>query len=509
MKGMIAIALPLLSLLSVTAVTIVTDNRPNEANLLNTEITAIRASANEFLGALVDAETGVRGYALTHDRKFLDPMSALRRQENLARSIEQSHAAGRGGISPVQLRAAEDNALEGVSTMLAYVERKRDELRPASDAEFDRLLSEGKRRMDHFRQVVAQFEEDQAGYLRSNDRRLASMRATGNTVRWIAFGAGLGGCFLAIYVLQWGIVARIYVASAAARILPTGRSLPSMPESADEIGALMTGMQKASELLNERERDLTTRNRELVGALASVREASEHKSRFLANMSHELRTPLNAIIGFTEMVHDGVAGDVSEMQREFLGDSLSSATHLLNLIDGILDIEKLESGQLVLSPENFDLNVLITETLVEVQPIAASKDIDLASGLDSDHGSVFLDRRKTKQILLNLIMNAIKFTPLKGRVIARLRSAGHERVLVEIEDTGIAISVTDQLLLFREFVQLDTGPSRRFPGTGLGLFLTRRFAEAMGGAVSVSSQVGVGSTFSVMFPASGRNVHRH
>jgi methyl-accepting chemotaxis protein len=191
MKGMVAIALPLLSLLFVTAVTIVTDNRQNDANLLHTEITAVRASANEFLSALVDAETGVRGYALTHDRKFLEPMSALRRQESLARSIEQSHAAARGGTSPAQLRVAEDNALAGVKAMLLYVERKRDALHPASDAEFDRLLSEGKRRMDHFRQVIAQFEEDQAGYLLANDRRLASLRATGNTVRWIAFGTGL------------------------------------------------------------------------------------------------------------------------------------------------------------------------------------------------------------------------------------------------------------------------------------------------------------------------------
>ena len=244
------------------------------------------------------------------------------------------------------------------------------------------------------------------------------------------------------------------------------------------------------------------RNQELAAALTSVREASAHKSRFLANMSHELRTPLNGIIGFTEMIHDGRVGDVNEMQKDFLNDSLHSARHLLSLINDILDLEKVESGHLVLRPEVFDMNALITETLGEVRAIAASKDVELSSELKLDNSAVFLDRQRTRQILLNLIMNAIKFTPDKGRVTTRLRGAGLERILVEIEDTGIGISEPDQLRLFREFEQIETTASKHFQGTGLGLALTRRMVEAQGGVVSVSSQVGVGSIFSVILPAS-------
>jgi signal transduction histidine kinase len=248
-------------------------------------------------------------------------------------------------------------------------------------------------------------------------------------------------------------------------------------------------------------RQLARRNEELEKALKGMREASVHKSRFLAQMSHELRSPLNSIIGFTEVICDKRAGPLTETQEEFLGDSLRSARHLLALINDILDLEKIAAGHVVLSPEPLDLHLLIEETVHELSILAAvDKKVRLSTELDERVRRVVLDRQKTKQILINLLTNAIKFTPDGGRVIVRSRAAETARCVLEVEDTGVGISEDDRARLFHEFEQLELAPSKRQQGTGLGLVLTKKLAEAQGGTIAVSSQVGVGSTFSVTLP---------
>jgi signal transduction histidine kinase len=260
---------------------------------------------------------------------------------------------------------------------------------------------------------------------------------------------------------------------------------------------------KASRALLRRERQLVAGNEDLALALNQAREASERKSRFLANMSHELRTPLNTIIGFTEVVHDKRAGGLNETQEEFLSSSLGSARHLLSLINDILDLEKIAAGHLVLIPESFDLHELVEVTVRELDLTAASKHVQISSQLDDSVRRVVLDRQKTRQILLNLMTNAVKFTQAGGRVTVRAFAAEGDRWAMEIEDTGIGISDEGQTRLFREFEQLQSTPSDRQQGTGLGLALTKRLVEAQGGTISVVSRVGVGSTFSVTLPDSG------
>jgi CheY-like chemotaxis protein len=250
----------------------------------------------------------------------------------------------------------------------------------------------------------------------------------------------------------------------------------------------------------ETRRLLVANNEDLARALARAHEASEHKSRFLASMSHELRTPLNAIIGFTEIIHDGRAGEINEMQEEFLGDSLGSARQLLALINDILDLEKVAAGRRELTLERFDVHQLIRETVQEVGVTAAANEVRVVAELAESVRWVFLDRQKTKQVLLNLASNAVKFTPDGGLVTVRARAAGSERWILEVEDTGIGISEEDQTRLFREFEQLDTLPAKSFKGTGLGLVLAKSMVEAQGGTIAVVSRVGVGSTFSAMLP---------
>ena len=234
--------------------------------------------------------------------------------------------------------------------------------------------------------------------------------------------------------------------------------------------------------------------------LAGVREASEHKSRFMANMSHELRTPLNSIIGFTEILYDKSAGDINETQEEFLGDSLRSARHLLALINDMLDLEKIAKGRGELTLERFDVHRLVLETVHELSVMAAANHVRIVTELDDRLTWVFLDHKKIKQVLLNLLMNGVKFTPSGGLVTVRARATGNERWILEVRDTGIGISERDQTRLFREFEQLETSASKRFQGTGLGLALVKNLVEAQGGFMAVASSPSAGSTFSAILP---------
>jgi signal transduction histidine kinase len=244
--------------------------------------------------------------------------------------------------------------------------------------------------------------------------------------------------------------------------------------------------------------ELRNKNEQLRRALAAARSATEAKSRFLASVSHELRTPLNGIIGFAEVMHDGKAGPVSDVHREFLEDVLTSARHLLRLINDILDISKVEAGKFEFRPEPCSIPTLVHEVRDVVWPLAERKNIQLTTSVP-DLNAV-IDASRFKQVLYNYLSNAVKFTPDGGRVNVRVAAASHGYFRMEVEDTGIGIPPEEQSLLFQEFQQV-TG-RRAEQGTGLGLALTRRIVEAQGGEVSVHSVPGKGSTFSAVLPLS-------
>jgi signal transduction histidine kinase/CheY-like chemotaxis protein len=228
-----------------------------------------------------------------------------------------------------------------------------------------------------------------------------------------------------------------------------------------------------------------------------LQDANKHKSVFLANMSHELRTPLNAIIGFSELLIDSGNFDAAT-QKRFFTQIHTSGKHLLGLINDILDLSKVEAGQMELRLQTVAIADAVGQVMETVEPLAGQKRItihaDVAAG-----GEALVDAGKLKQMLLNLVSNAIKFTPEEGAVTitaARLPSA----IEISVTDTGIGISESDQTHLFQEFHQVDQGPGRRQQGTGLGLALTRRFAALHGGEVVVHSEVGKGSVFTLRLP---------
>jgi protein-histidine pros-kinase len=231
-----------------------------------------------------------------------------------------------------------------------------------------------------------------------------------------------------------------------------------------------------------------------------IREANRLKSEFLANMSHELRTPLNAIIGFTELMHEGTAGPISDTHREYLGDVLTSSRHLLRLINDILDLSKIEAGKIEFCPELTDIDALINEVSDNLRGLSASKRLRLDAHVDPQLGPVLVDPARVRQVLYNYLSNAIKFTPNGGRISVRATPQGTDFFRIEVEDTGVGIAAEDFDKLFVEFRQLDASAGKHYQGTGLGLALTRRVTEAHGGWVEVRSARGHGSTFCSVLP---------
>jgi PAS domain S-box-containing protein len=239
---------------------------------------------------------------------------------------------------------------------------------------------------------------------------------------------------------------------------------------------------------------LAERNEELI-------RASRAKSDFLGSMSHELRTPLNAIIGFSELVAQGLPGPLNDVQLEFIKHVIDGGKHLLSLINDILDLTKVEAGRVDLRLEPCSLKNLAQAVYECVSPLAAKKQVELATKVPDGLPSIRADPTRIKQVLFNLLSNAIKFTPSQGQVVLEASLVG-DRVTVSITDSGVGIKAEDQPRLFRAFEQLDAGKGKR-EGTGLGLALARRLVELHGGDIQVESEPGKGSRFFFTIPLAG------
>ncbi len=259
--------------------------------------------------------------------------------------------------------------------------------------------------------------------------------------------------------------------------------------------------------------DVTERTRTATALLQSkeaAEAANRAKSHFLANISHELRTPLNAIIGFSEILCGQASGALNEKQARYADNVLSSGRHLLNLINSVLDLSKIEAGKMELDISAFLPSPLIAEVVEVVSALAAKKRIALTLPPAAALPRIYADRNKFKQALYNLLSNAIKFTPEEGRVTlsAKTRHSSIQGLFLEIAvaDTGIGVALEDQERIFAEFEQADVSYSRRQEGTGLGLALTRRIVELHGGTLTVQSEgAGQGSTFRFTLPIEGKS----
>jgi signal transduction histidine kinase len=276
---------------------------------------------------------------------------------------------------------------------------------------------------------------------------------------------------------------------------------------ADELNGMAASLQASVQSLEQK---VEERTRELQRALAELSRkgrqlevASEHKSHFLANMSHELRTPLNAIIGFSQVLQQRLFGPINEKQEEYLDDILSSGNHLLSLINDVLDLSKVEAGQVELEVASLSLREALERGVVMVREPATKHGVrlslELAPGVDLVEG----DERRLRQVIFNLLSNAVKFTPEGGEIVVATASRDHE-VLISVTDTGPGIPLEDHERIFEEFQQTDVGVRQR-EGTGLGLALSKRLVELHGGRIWVESEPGHGSRFVFTLPAKEAN----
>ncbi len=264
------------------------------------------------------------------------------------------------------------------------------------------------------------------------------------------------------------------------------RDVAGEPMAVVELNYDITERKQIEQALHEKNLELQT--------------AAKSKNRFLANMSHELRTPLNGIIGFAEFLTDGKPGPLNPKQKEYLSDILNSGRHLLQLINDVLDLSKVEANRMEIHPEAFSAVKTIEGVRAVALPLAQKKNIELLTEISPDLDSVTLDQQKFKQVLYNLVSNAIKFTDEGGKVHIRAVRRDAGKFELSVQDTGIGIRAEDIPRLFTEFEQLDAGAGRRFEGTGLGLALSRRMVELQGGSIHVQSSLGKGSTFTVVLP---------
>jgi signal transduction histidine kinase len=306
--------------------------------------------------------------------------------------------------------------------------------------------------------------------------------------RALFIGVAAGAIVLALllgFLLSWSVIGPIQNIDTRLAAIASGDFSGHVDvQNRDELGALGANVNR----MNDELRRLYT----------ELEAASRHKSEFLANMSHELRTPLNAIIGFSQVLRDEMVGSVNEKQAEYLDDIISSGNHLLSLINDVLDLSKVEAGQVELEVHPFSLREALERGVVMVRERATEDGVRVAFVVDPEVDVVAGDERRIKQVIFNLLSNAVKFTPAGGEIdVSATRVNGEVRV--SVADTGPGIAPEDRERIFEEFQQSETGVGHR-EGTGLGLALSKRFVELHGGRIWLESELGRGSTFTFALP---------
>lgn len=483
-KGLIVIAIPLIALIGTTSASLVLQSQERHVRTTARVASAVVTGADQVLIDAINAETGIRGYAVTRDPAFLAPYN---------------HALTRLGADRKSLRAAAvtegDSRLEQVAaatTSQALSELAQLRSAIAAGASVTGLrpgLATGRGTMDLLRGQIAGLARGPEALTNAQRSNIDGLEKTINLVDIAGLLLGILAGLAGVALFTSGISRRVAEAAANADRLGEGLSLEPADHSGDELGRLAGSLAEAEGLLISRAAELTAARDEAVSA-------TQAKNAFLSSTSHELRTPLNSVLGFTQLLE---MSDLSGEDRDSVGRILRAGRHLLTLINELIDIARIESGELSLSVEPVAVLPLIEEASSLMAPLAAERSIQIVHHCPYPTLAASADRQRFSQILVNLLSNAVKYNRRGGSITITCREEGAGQASVVISDTGPGLSAGELTRIFVPFERLGAEQTG-IEGTGIGLPLARALAEAMGGHLGASSVAGEGSAFTITLP---------
>ena len=483
-KGLSVLAIPLVALLTVVGASLGLELHERAQRESSLQAAALTTATAAVLADAVDAETAVRGYAGTDDAVFLTPYTAAvtRLPDDFRRLRLAAGASGDGGPAAAIVATATDE--------FALLATLRASIRAGmNDDAVSTQLKSGKSGMDRLRGQAARLVDEPSRTVLRRRAAISRLEVRIEMVNIAGLGLGVLAGVVGIALFTSGISRRLATAASNADRLGRGVPLTPTAPSGDELGQLAASLTRAEQLL-------ATRLTQLTAARDEALTATEVKNTFLSRTSHELRTPLNAILGFAQLLE---MSELDEDDRDSTARILGAGRHLLALINELIDIARIEAGDLRLSVEPVRLATVVEEVMVLVGPLAAARSISISSAGGNPALAAQADHQRLKQVLINLISNAIKYNHDGGTIEVVCRPGEDDRVEVAVTDSGPGLSKPEIEQVFVPFERL--GAERHgIEGTGIGLPLALSLTEAMRGELAVASSPGQGSTFSLRLP---------
>jgi signal transduction histidine kinase/ActR/RegA family two-component response regulator len=490
-KGLIVVAAPLVVLMGVTSANLLLQQNETRERTVSLHARALASTASLVLADAVNAETGVRGYAATRDPLFLDPYNlALTRIGAERRALREAAVIEGDGRQQRAVDATTGQELSELAQLRAAVRR---------GVPVGRLLNRlenGKATMDLLRIQVAKLASGPTALVAIQHNKLTMLQRKIELLDIVGLAVGLLAGVAGVALFTSGIASRVGSNAENARRLGEGQPLQPVIYAGDEIGRVAESHLRAEKLLASRAADLMT-------ARDAALKATQAKNSFLSSTSHELRTPLNSILGFAQLLQ---MSELREEDSDGVDRILSAGRHLLALINELIDIARIESGDLSLSLEPVLVHLLIEESGQLMAPIAAERSIRIIQHCAHPALAVRADRQRLSQVLVNLISNAVKYNHRGGTITISCQERGTSQAAIVVSDTGPGLSPENIERIFVPFERLGAEQTA-VEGTGIGLPLARTLTEAMHGHLTASSVPGQGSAFTLSLPRAPDLVH--
>jgi signal transduction histidine kinase/ActR/RegA family two-component response regulator len=490
-KGLIVVAVPLIALMGLTSANLLLQQNESHARSISINARNLGDAANQVLADAVSGETGIRGYAATRDPLFLTPYTLMLTRIGAERRASREAAITEGDSG--QQRTVDATT----GQVLAELAQLRSAIsRGTSAGNLLPALENGKTTMDLLRRQVASLVASPTALVAAQHNKITTQQARIELLDIAGLVLGLLAGLAGVALFTSGVASRIGVNAENARRLGEGLPLEPILFAGDEIGRVGESHLKAEALLARRATELTA-------ARDAAIQATQAKNSFLSSTSHELRTPLNSILGFAQLLQ---LSELSEEDSDGVERILGAGRHLLALINELIDIARIESGDLGLSLEPVLVRAVIEECSQLMAPIAAARSIRIIQ--DGRHAAlaVFADRQRLAQILVNLISNAVKYNHKNGSITISCAEQGTGQASVVVTDTGPGLSPENIERIFVPFERLGAEQTA-VEGTGIGLPLARALTEAMKGQLTASSVLGQGAAFTVRLPRAPDLIH--